>query len=281
MRKLDLKLGGTLLVLFFLAGTALAQGPLGTYYLTAGDQGTNWRISGLTATSSAQANSGNGGEYAIAVTSSFVRTLHNGNDPTQGPGSEYDLSFAYTGNNYTFGQNLQFYDGTSDGTNFYSVNYTNGDVYRMTSSWTSPTIIFNTGFGSSNSLGITYDSRNNSLWISEWGGVSVTQFSLAGAVLSAFNSSTNATSALAYNPLSDTLWMGTQNNQGEFREYSKTGTLLQTQSYGSMGSQNTLGGEFATAAIPEPSTLLLGGMAVLGAAGTYWSKRRRLVKNHR
>ena len=68
-----------------LAGRAGAQGPTGTYYLTAGDQGTNWMIQGTTATSFAQNQTTNGGEYGIAVTST-VQTMGNGNLWAEGHG---------------------------------------------------------------------------------------------------------------------------------------------------------------------------------------------------
>src|SRR5450755_1436854 len=63
-------------LLLYVAGAS--AGPVGMYYLTAGDQGTNWVVQGTTVvTSGTQAHTANLGEYAIALTGGTVRTLGN------------------------------------------------------------------------------------------------------------------------------------------------------------------------------------------------------------
>ena len=261
---------------------AFAQGPTGIYYLTAGDNGNNWRVQGTNAVSSTQANSiGNGGEYAIAV-SNDIRTLGNGNsggDSGQRLGSLYGLNFNYLNVDYPYPTpgTRYFYDGTTDGSFIYAVDYGSGEVMRFNMDWTSPTLMFDTGFGGFNSLGITYDSSNNSLWVSQWGGNEVRNYSMGGSLLSSFNATNfaNSLTALAYDPLSDTLWMGSQIAQGNFSEYTKTGNLLQTQIYGALVPENTLGGEFQIAPVPEPTTLALTGIAMSGAWFAHRVHRRR------
>ncbi len=258
-----------------LCGSVLGQGPVSNYYLTNGDGGTNWLVLGTSATSFAQANPDMLGEYAISVTPSFVRTLHNGNDTTQGLGSEYTLGFVFTGNTFSFSPTRGFYDATNDGQFIYSVDFNNGEVVRMNLDWSSPTVLFDTGFGSANALGITYDTATNSLWVSQWGGTTVANFSLAGTPLSSFDAGFGTISSLAYNPISDTLWMGSQSNQGTFSEFSKAGALLQAPTYASMLSENTLGGEFVISAVPEPASLVLCGSGIAAYAGYVWRRRTR------
>ena len=123
-----------------LASSAHAQGPVSKLYVTAGDQATNWILQGTTATSFAQQAPGTD-EYAIAVNST-VRTLGNGNYDT-GIGAEYTLAGVYTGTNYAYPTSgVAFYDGTTDGTYNYSVDYSGGGVYRTNADWTNAVLLF-------------------------------------------------------------------------------------------------------------------------------------------
>lgn len=260
------------------AGLALA-GPVSPWYLTAGDQGTNWIIQGASATSYAQNQPGNLGEYAIAV-GSTVRTLGNGNNGL-GLGSEYTLAGVYTGNNYAYpNTSLRFYDGTRDATHNYSVDFGTGRVYQMNLDWSNATLLFDTGFGGGNALGITFDATNNSLWVSQWGGTTIGDFSLGGALLSSFSTTFSGISSLALDPADNTLWMGSQGTEGTFYQYSKGGVLLSSPSYGALVGQNTLGGEFPFAAgpvVPEPATLTLFAIGMAGMAGYGWRRRKLVV----
>jgi PEP-CTERM motif len=75
-----------------------------------------------------------------------------------------------------------------------------------------------------------------------------------------------------------TLWFGTQQDLGSaartFYQFSTTGTQLGTQQYSGLTGNNYLGGEFAFAAapVPEPSTLSLIGLGLIGLGAM---KRRR------
>lgn len=239
-------------------GAAYAQGPTSNYFLTAGDDGNGWIAQGTNATSFGLQNN----EFAVAVNST-VRTLANGNTPSSTVlGSEYTLGGVFTGTTYAYPANASFYDGTTDGTFNYSVDYSSGDVYRMNSDWSNPTVLFNVG--GDGYLGITYDASNASLWVSNFNGFDVRQYTLGGSLLSTFNLPFTASSSLALDPADGTLWMGSQGTQGTFYQYSQAGVQLSTVTYNDLVSQNTLGGEFAVtaASAPEPGSLALLGLVV-------------------
>lgn len=261
------------------AGSAQA-GPISTYYLTAGDQGTNWIVQGTTATPYDQANDN---EYAIAV-SGDVRTLWNGNQgfgaPPYLPGSQYTLAGVYTGTDYAYpvtDPSVAFYDGTTDGNFNYSVDFQTGNVYQMDRDWSNPVLLFDTTFGGFNALGITYDTGTGTLWVSQWGGDQVSNFTLGGTLLSFFNTGFGSISSLAYDPADGTLWMGSQGNKGTFSQFSAVGVLLSTETYANLLDQNTLGGEFNInpTAIPEPASLSL--VAVAAAVGVARRRRKRVA----
>ena len=234
-------------------------GPLSKYFLTAGDQGTNWTVQGNAVVNSwAQHHPEDLGEYAISVTAT-MKTLHNGNDG-QCCGSEYRLDGTYTGTDFAYPPGgYKFYDGASDGTHNYSIDYFSGGVYRMNADWSSPTLLFN---APSCYLGITYDRATDTLWISQFCGSTVEHRSLSGAILSSFTVPFTSVTCLAIDPADATLWMGTQNDLGTFYQYSQAGALLNTATYTELIDQNTLGGEFQTA--PTQITLRAEGRKVNG-----------------
>jgi hypothetical protein len=261
-----------------LCAAAQAQGPISPYYLTAGDEGMNWVVQGNAVVNSwAQAHPEEGGEYAIAV-SSTVRTLGNGNQGFSGPshvGSEYTLGGVFTGTTYPYPvPNAAFYDGTTDGTHNYSVDYGNGGVWQFDSAWANPVSLFATAV---NDLGITFDPLDNTLWVSAFNGNTVTHYSLAGAVLGSFVGPTSSLTSLALDPADGTLWMGSQATQGTFYQYSRAGAPLGTVTYTELVPQNTLGGEFASggaAAVPEPGSLAMLGACGLGLLGIRRLRRK-------
>lgn len=254
------------------AGAAWAQGPVSPYFLTAGDQQSIHRLTG---TSLFSWTAGDGGEYPIAVfaDTGSLRTSGFGGG---GQGREYDFAGNVIGGPYTLSGIGSAWDATTDGSFLYMVDYTNGNVVRTNLDYTGATVLFG-GLGSSAFLGSTYDPTNNSLWISGWINNQVRNYTLDGTLLSSFNAgaAANSLTSLALDYATDTLWMGTQNAFGQFFEYSKTGTLLQTVNIGGLSGQNTLGGEFAFTAVPEPTTLVLCGLGLCGVIGADWKRRKQ------
>jgi hypothetical protein len=258
---------------FGLAAPIYAQftGPVSTYFLTAGDQRTISIIQGTTSVTLPMADI-NSHEYPIVVLGNGIRTT-----PANGGsiGYGYNLNGTPNGQLYTLSAGIvAAYDGTTDGTYNYVADYSAGTVFRTNLDFSGAVSLFG-GFGTGAFLGITYDPTNNSLWVSGWNTSLVTNYTMSGTVISSFSAVTNSLSSLALDHATGTLWMGSQNTQGTFYQYSKTGTLLQTAVYSGLVSQNTLGGEFAFAAIPEPTTASLG---LLGTIFLWVTKRRRSKK---
>src|SRR5215207_4584606 len=240
---------------------AIAAGPTSAYYLTAGDQfltpgnpGMNWVVQGSSVINSwVQHHPELDGEYAIAV-SNTVRTLGNGTFNHHHAGSEYTLAGVYTGTDFLYpsvGPNVAFYDGATNGSANFSVDYIGGGVYRFNSDWTNPVLLFNAPV---NYLGITYDSTNNSLWLSYFNGLVVENRSLSGSLLASFPTPSGM-AALALDPADNTLWMDTPSTRGTFYQYSKAGVLLGTVTFSTLTNQEILGGEFAV--VPEPNTFVI------------------------
>lgn len=260
------------LAIVFSAASAVA-GPTSPLVLTAGDQGTDWVVQGTAVVTSW--STGPYFEYPIAV-GATVRTT---SPSAGGAGGEYTLAGVATGNAFTNGlASGSMWDGASDGTYNYAINWTTGAVTRFALDWSSPQALFTPGAGGSR-LAITYDASNVSLWIGGWSTGLIENYSLSGTLLSSFTVPVNSISCLALDPADGTLWFGSQNTQGTFYQYSRSGVALSTQAYPSLASQNTLGGEFAIGAAGEIAVPLLGPagllslVAGLAAAGAFAARR--------
>ena len=190
-----------------LISVRLASAQSNTLYLTDRERGGEISIvqNGQVIAKNAQTPT-NGNALAVAR---HVRTV--GFLPTSS-GSEYNLvTGAAVGWPHFCTPNVCcFYDGTTDGSRYnYTVTHNESAVvYRTDRDWPNPTIVFSLAM---QSLGITYDLANNSLWLGSWrGDVAVYQYSLTGTSLSSFSlAGTEFTSArvgsLAYNPVDQTL----------------------------------------------------------------------------
>lgn len=261
---------------FFLAGAfmlsavglAQQQGPMG-YYMTAGNNLTNVRYDGGTVFTFATSG---GQDYPIAV-SGDVRTAASGQFGAD-HGGLYDLNGNWQGVDYSefaVSPNLDmlFYDGTTDGSAHFVVNYGNfGGVWKTDRSWNNVTKMFDLG-GFAERLGITYDVDKQSLWISGWNNGKIEEYDLSGNLLSSFDSGLGGSiTALAMDQTTGTLWMGQQGNGGLYYGYDRTGNLVGRFQDNTLASLNILGGEFNV--VPEPTTML-----VLGAGLAAIARRRR------
>ena len=262
-----------------LAISAQAQtGPASTYYLTQyTGGGPGARLFVINGTTITAITDNLNFAAPIAVSGTTVRTAAF----TPGSaGNIYDLAGNLTGATATFPVGpSQAYDATSDGIANYFVDFGNGTVFRSNLDFSNPVQLSGAGFnnlGSGNFLGSTFDSTNNSLWISGWGAFEVRDISLVdGAVLSSFvprdlnGTALQTMVGFARDPLTDTLWLGAL-TQNRFFQFSKSGVLLQTVDIPAIGGAFLLGGEFL--AVPEPSTYAL---LALGLSGVIWFRRRR------
>jgi len=201
-------------------------------------------------------------EIPIAV-SGDVRTT--GYEYPVQTGGQYTLAGTPTGTTYVLPSVLGpdgAYDSTSDGSHNYLVDYNNGTVYQTARDFTNPVALFTVN---AYNAGITYDTVNHSLWISNWyNAVAVVDYSLNGTVLSSFDTGHYSNGALAFDPADHTLWL-VNSDSGYLEQYSTGGSLL------SIGPQvgYTHGGEFDLGGTPtpEPGTLVMLGSGVLGLAG--------------
>ncbi len=260
------------LVAMLAASAAVFAGPIDTLYFI--DPGSG-RLVGVQGSAVVFTTAGVAG--SMLAVDSTVRTY---------AGAEYTLAGNATGNTYTdhvADNNLQWLDGTSDGTHNYAIGWdqrpggtSNDRVYRFNSDWTAPTILFTAPV---DTWGISYDPGTGHLWTSSRGGNLVSEFLLNGTLVSSFTVPF-APSALALDPGDGTLWMNEVEVHGAaptFYQYSKSGTLLSSQTYAALaGTGNIFGAEFSVsgqAATPEPSGFLLlgSGLAVAGL----WQIRRR------
>lgn len=184
-------------------------------------------------------------------------------------GDEYTLAGVATG--YTNFWNsgdpaaTTAYDAGYNGQNIFMVHWlgaTNGQVWKYDNNYGNGQFLFQANL---EDLGITYDSRTNTIWTGGFYTGLVQQWSMSGTAMASFTVAGGSASALAYDSLSDTFWL----SNGQFG----TGTLLNYDRAGNvLGNFTTgyymLGGEFL--AVPEPTT-----MAMLGLGVVALMRRRR------
>lgn len=203
-----------------------------------------------------------GDEYPLAVVSDAEGFRTVGTNSGQ-VGGRYDTGGNYTGPSYTNRTNETHWDSTSNRrTNNYLVGWGTNNVYATDTDFENPVFLFSINSG--DALGITYDPMNDSLWIADFSGGLVTNYDLAGNVLSSFNSGLTNQGALALDWADDTLWQIEWLTQTAY-QWDKAGNLLQSFFDPNM-TPNPLGAEMA---IPAPGVL-----ALLGVGGLFAGRRR-------
>lgn len=235
-------------------------GPISPYYITSGQQGLTSVVQfDALVNAWIQQIPNFPGQYPISVLDT-VRIMGSVMDSYSSTGSEYTRGGVWTGRNFPLAlPRASFWDGATDGTYNYSVDFNNGGVYRFNSNWGTPVLLFSTP---PHYLGITVASAsdlhvdggsNQSLWISQWESGVVENRRFDGSLISSFSVPFTRISCLAFDPADGTLWMGSQSTLGTFYQYAQDGTPISTRVYSALTSQNTLGGEFPSDAVPAPS----------------------------
>jgi hypothetical protein len=203
-------------------------------------------------------NNGTPGENALAVAGT-IRTAGNYWSGS-GNGAEYDLAGNPLGTSYTiFNGGGNWFDGTTDGRfHNYAVMH-NGDynLYSFDRDWSNAQVLFQVGFATS---GVTYDTQNGTLWVTDSLSREVRQLDMGGNVLSSFFATDSAYAyGIAMDPADGSLWVGGYGSNMIY-QYDQAGSLLNSLAVPNIGS--AFGMEFA---IPAPTTAGLLLLAGLGA----------------
>ncbi len=214
----------------------IADAQVSEYYLVAGDQSMFHILQGgVVRLSWSTAVGTSSHQYPLAVTTT-VRTM--GTD-VGWTGAEYDLIGNDLTTRYVHPPGpIYAWDGTTDGLSHYTID-SSGNVYRLDQTWANPVQLFDAG-----SIGsLTYDPTNDSLWVSQFGTMNLTEYSLTGTVLRSFSTGHVQNMALALDHADDTLWLHDRRTMGTFEQWSKTGQLLARFAVPGLTGQNMLGGE--------------------------------------
>jgi hypothetical protein len=217
------------------AGVCAAQTE--TLYVTDGD---NDFVKAIQGGSVVDENLATGGSrrYRIAVRD----TIWLG-DMDQMPNAEFTLALDPTGDTSPAGLDItEGTDGTTDGVWNYTVESFVSDavVTRYNLDWSGGDNVFDVS--GTQIVGITYDSANGTLWISDQ--LFIGEYDMDGNLLSSFAHAGDRGS-LAYEASTDTLWYVTNSGGSTIRQYAKDGTLLQTLNVPFGG--NVWGAEFRLA----------------------------------
>lgn len=180
--------------------------------------------------------------------------------------TEYDLSGNATGSTSVGGNAFsQLLDGASGVGVNYGVECCGGinSVTIANSDWSNQQILFNLSQGGS---GISYDPISDSLFISTFGST-VFNYDLSGNLINSFNL-TGSLAALAYEGASDSFWAFDRISAGMV-QFDRAGNTLDSFVVSGLVNRNYWGGEiaFGSVDVPEPSTLAILSLGILGLAG--------------
>jgi len=218
-----------------------------------------------------------GFESTLAVAGD-VRTAIWNAGPSNATGRLYSLSGTYLGQQFSATSAVPGHDGTTDGISNFAISATSPTsqfVYAYDRNWQNPTILFplpnSSGFDAWR--GITYDSVDNTLWISGNQQNEIQQFSMAGVSLAGFSTAAanDGLGALALDPADRTLWQVKQ--AGRFYQWDRNGTLLDRHNEPALFSIFPHGAEFDVLPIPEPGSCALLAIGVICSIGS-WRRRR-------
>jgi len=252
-----------------LAGAAYSQ--VGRYYATQGSNGPGQTVIYQAGAEVGRYNWAADAQMPIVVGDfgSGARIRQAAGQPISGSpqqGDEYLLNGTATGftNFWDSGNpaDSTAYDAGFDGKYIYMVHWlgpTDGQVWRYDNNYANGQFLFQAnGSAAGGDLGITYDSRTNTIWTGTFFTGQVTQWSMGGAMLSSFSIIGGSASALAYDSQSDTFWLSNGVfGVGTLLNYDRNGNLLGNFTTG----EYLLGGEFY--AVPEPASLLALGLGAL------------------
>src|SRR6185295_8198592 len=99
----------------------------------------------------------------------------------------------------------------------------------------------------------------------------VAHYSGTGTLLGTWNSGVNPSQGLALDPADGTLWMG--DSSYVLHQFDQSGNNLQNVSFNSVAAGGWYGMEFDTLVVPEPSSAVLAGLALVGLVTV--TRRRR------
>ncbi len=236
-----------------------------------GDAGLGWFVDTDALTATPFTNDQNSPAYAIAINNSIIIGGRDDDGAT-----EYNFSGNPTGNSWTGGGNFsQLLDGTSDGVNNFGVECCGSpnSVTIADLTWENQAVLFDIPFLGS---GITYDSSDDSFYISDINNPVIYHYSMAGALLDQFPvAALNDPCCLAMDDADGTLWVG-DNGSNVIAQYSTAGVLLNTVTIPGWSPSNQWGGELLISgnvapaptagalAFPVPSLSRMGLLALLG-----------------
>jgi hypothetical protein len=227
-----------------------------------------WKVQGLNIVSS----------WAVTgLAAAIDTTIRTAESPIGNPGAQYSLAGVATGTSYGNPAGDLIWDGTTDTAHNYTVTSGGGSaVIKMDLDWTNPVVLFALGSGY-DSLGVTYDPTNDSLWVSKWnGGSTVSNYKFNGTLLSSFDTGSYDIGGLAYDAADDTLWL-THYADSNIYQYDKSGNLLQSGTIAGLGT-SMWSGEIVETAFTATGTPEPGSMLLLATGGALMAMLRRRVR---